>query len=304
MSIVTALQGDLTVQAVDAVVNAASPAMRGGGGVDGAIHRAGGPSILAECIERFPHGLPVGEAGWTGAGDLPARWVVHAVGPNRHVGETDPAVLVSAFRRSLEVAALLGAESVAVPLIGAGVYGWSVRDSANAAVAALSGMPGQFEEVRIVHPDADVVRTVEGALRMGTTVRLLEGVRELHRRGFQGVRVRCGLAPSGLFWRFHVLTPEGGDLGWSSGAEHDYFGLHVDPSTPSGAVADRMLELLPPIEPSRDPVYAGWLSGLIAVAVAEHAAPFSFADFPLEHPGYSVGAAAYPYEPDPPAPSA
>ena len=80
---ITAVQGDITEQHVDAIVNAANSAMRGGGGVDGAIHRAGGPAILEDCVRRFPDGLATGDAGWTTAGDLPARWVIHVVGPNR-----------------------------------------------------------------------------------------------------------------------------------------------------------------------------------------------------------------------------
>ena len=85
----TVVQGDITAQEVDAVVNAANRGMRGGGGVDGAIHRAGGPAVLADCRRRFPRGLATGQAGWTTAGDLPARWVIHVVGPNYTAGERD-----------------------------------------------------------------------------------------------------------------------------------------------------------------------------------------------------------------------
>ncbi len=95
MTRVTLVQGDITRQEVDAVVNAANRAMRGGGGVDGAIHRAGGPEILAECVERFPHGLATGDAGWTTGGRLPARWVIHVVGPNFRAGERDRGSLES-----------------------------------------------------------------------------------------------------------------------------------------------------------------------------------------------------------------
>ena len=91
---ITVVQGDITTQEVDAVVNAANRRMRGGGGVDGAIHAAGGPAILEDCVERFPDGLATGDAGWTAAGDLPARWVIHVVGPNRNAGETDRGLLV------------------------------------------------------------------------------------------------------------------------------------------------------------------------------------------------------------------
>ena len=121
MSKVTVVLGDITTQRVDAIVNAANNAMRGGGGVDGAIHAAGGPSILEDCIARFPHGLATGDAGWTTAGTLPARWVIHTVGPNFHAGQRDRTQLVSCYRRCLEVAHELGARTVAFPLISAGV---------------------------------------------------------------------------------------------------------------------------------------------------------------------------------------
>ena len=138
---VEAVRGDITGQRVDAIVNAANSSLLGGGGVDGAIHAAAGPALLAECRElrrtRLRHGLSVGDAVATGAGDLPARWVIHTVGPNRHAGQTDPALLASCFTRSLDVAALVGARSVAFPAVGAGVYGWDVHDVARIAVAAV-----------------------------------------------------------------------------------------------------------------------------------------------------------------------
>src|SRR5690606_28303823 len=104
MVTITAVLGDITQQRVDAIVNAANRRMRGGGGVDGAIHRAGGPEVLADCKRRFPDGLAVGDAGWTSAGQMPARWIIHTVGPNRHAGQTDPELLASCYRRCLEVA--------------------------------------------------------------------------------------------------------------------------------------------------------------------------------------------------------
>lgn len=147
---VTVVQGDITHQRVDAIVNAASRAMRGGGGVDGAIHRAGGPSILQDCIARFPDGLATGDAGSTVAGDLPARWVIHTVGPNHAAGERDRGLLVSCYRRSLQVADGLGAASVAFPLISAGIYGWPKDDAVDAAVATLLGAATRVADARIV----------------------------------------------------------------------------------------------------------------------------------------------------------
>src|SRR3954452_25437716 len=114
---ITLHQGDITSDSeADAIVNAANSSLLGGGGVDGAIHAAAGPELLDLCRElrhtSLPRGLPVGDAVVTGAGRLPARWVVHTVGPNRHAGETDPALLGSCFTRSLDVAADVGARSV------------------------------------------------------------------------------------------------------------------------------------------------------------------------------------------------
>jgi len=147
---ITVVQGDITEQRVDAVVNAANNRMRGGGGVDGAIHRAGGPAVLEDCVRRFPRGLATGDAGWTTAGEMPARWVIHVVGPNRTAGQTDRSLLTSCYARALEVAAELGARSVAFPLVSAGVYGWPLDDAVDAALETLRATPTEVEEARMV----------------------------------------------------------------------------------------------------------------------------------------------------------
>lgn len=146
----TVVEGDITRQRVDAVVNAASSQLRGGGGVDGAIHRAGGPAILAECIDRFPHGLATGQAGWTTGGDLPARWVIHVVGPNFTAGQRDPALLTSCYTGALAVADELGARTLAFPLVSAGVYGWPLEDAIARAVEALRTTATSVEEARLM----------------------------------------------------------------------------------------------------------------------------------------------------------
>lgn len=161
---VTVVRGDITTQEVDAIVNAANEAMRGGGGVDGAIHRAGGPEILAECIQRFPEGLATGEAGWTPADRLPARWVIHVVGPNRNAGQTDRSLLTSCYRNALSVADRLGAGSVAFPLVSAGIYGWPVDDAARAAVDTLRSAESHVLEARIVAFHERVLDAVKAAL--------------------------------------------------------------------------------------------------------------------------------------------
>ena len=146
----TVVEGDITQQDVDAVVNAANRAMRGGGGVDGAIHRAGGPAVLEDCMARFPHGLATGDAGWTTAGNLPARWVIHVVGPDFGSGERDRSLLVTCYARALAVADELGARSVAFPLVSAGVYAWPLDDAVEAAVSTLRSTATRVEEARMV----------------------------------------------------------------------------------------------------------------------------------------------------------
>lgn len=155
MQTIDAVLGDLTVEVADAVVNAANSSLLGGGGVDGALHAAAGPSLVEACRQvratQWPDGLPVGEAVATPAGLLPARWVIHTVGPNRHRGETDESLLASCYSRSLDVAVELGARTVAFPAIGAGVYGWDPATAARVAVLAVASHPRTgVERVRFV----------------------------------------------------------------------------------------------------------------------------------------------------------
>jgi O-acetyl-ADP-ribose deacetylase (regulator of RNase III) len=166
-----AVPGDLTEADVDVVVNAANPGLLGGGGVDGALHRAGGPDILAECRALkagLPGGrLPRGKAVATTAGRLPARWVVHTAGPIWSASEDRSAVLRSCYANSLRVADGLGAGSVAFPAISAGVYGWPLDDAARQAVAGVRSVADELEhvaEVRFVLFSPDALAAFEAAL--------------------------------------------------------------------------------------------------------------------------------------------
>ncbi|MCK9899203.1 O-acetyl-ADP-ribose deacetylase [Parafrankia colletiae] len=154
MITVRLVQGDITDQAVDAVVNAANSSLLGGGGVDGAIHAAGGPEILAACRElratTLPGGLPTGEAVATTAGRLRARHVIHVVGPVYTTGEDRSGLLRSCYTRALAVADELGARSLALPAVSAGVYGWPARDAADIALDAVLTTTTTVTEARFV----------------------------------------------------------------------------------------------------------------------------------------------------------
>ncbi|MET8131433.1 O-acetyl-ADP-ribose deacetylase [Streptomyces sp. NPDC005251] len=154
MTTITLVQGDITRQSVDAVVNAANSSLLGGGGVDGAIHRRGGPAILAECRElragHYGKGLPTGRAIATTAGDLDARWVIHTVGPRYAQEEDRSQLLASCYRESLRVADELGARTVAFPAVSAGIYGWPMDDAARIAVETVRAAKTDVEEVRFV----------------------------------------------------------------------------------------------------------------------------------------------------------
>ncbi|MEN3299298.1 O-acetyl-ADP-ribose deacetylase [Pseudonocardia sp.] len=162
-------RGDITEQQVDIVVNAANSGLLGGGGVDGAIHRAGGPEILKECKELragpLQDGLPTGQAVATTAGRMPARWVIHTVGPVYAKREDRSALLASAFRESLRVADELGARSIAFPAVSAGVYGWPLDDAARIAVRTVRETPTSVELVRFVLFNDEILAAFEKAVR-------------------------------------------------------------------------------------------------------------------------------------------
>ncbi|NYF55519.1 O-acetyl-ADP-ribose deacetylase [Micromonospora purpureochromogenes] len=152
---ITLVEGDITAQRIDVVVNAANSSLLGGGGVDGAIHRRGGPAILAECralrASRYGRGLPTGQAVATTAGNLPARWVVHTVGPVFSATEDRSARLRDCYANSLRTADELGAATVAFPLISAGVYRWPVDDAVRQALRVLrAATPAHVTEARLV----------------------------------------------------------------------------------------------------------------------------------------------------------
>lgn len=164
--------GDITQINVDAVVNAANSSLLGGGGVDGSIHSKGGPEILAECQQlrdsSLKDGLPAGQAVATTAGKLPARWVIHTVGPVYSKKEDRSETLASCYRESLKVAAEIGAETVAFPAISAGVYGWPMDDAARIAFQTVTSMAGQLDgaihEVTFVPFGSDAEKAFRAAL--------------------------------------------------------------------------------------------------------------------------------------------
>jgi O-acetyl-ADP-ribose deacetylase (regulator of RNase III) len=169
MTAIELVQGDITRESVDAIVNAANSSLLGGGGVDGAIHRRGGPAILEDCRRlRAAHlgrGLPTGRAVATTAGELDARWVVHTVGPVFSATEDRSGLLASCYRESLRVAGELGARTVAFPAISTGVYGWPMDDGARIAVETVRAADTTVEEVRFVLFDERAYEAFAAQLR-------------------------------------------------------------------------------------------------------------------------------------------
>lgn len=169
MADIVLIRGDITEQNVDAVVNAANSRLLGGGGVDGAIHRRGGPAVLAACRElratTLPDGLPTGQAVATTAGDLPARWVIHTVGPVWSASEDRSALLRSCYRRSLRVADELGVATIAFPAVSTGIYGWPLDDGARLALDSARTTDSAVREIRFVLFDETAYRAFDSALR-------------------------------------------------------------------------------------------------------------------------------------------
>ncbi|MEZ3161246.1 O-acetyl-ADP-ribose deacetylase [Microbacterium sp. BWT-B31] len=301
---VTVVQGDITHQPVDAIVNAANRAMRGGGGVDGAIHRAGGPAILRDCIARFPNGLRTGDAGWTTAGDLRAKWVIHAVGPDFRSGETDRALLDSCYRRSLQVADELGARTVAFPLIGAGVYGWPKQDAIDAALETIWGTDTLVEAVNLVAFDDATRAAMRFRQGRGTPRRILEAVGELHARGFEQVRIHPGMSASGLYWHVSIATADNFDessrfptfrnqsmvVDYTTGSGPDFLDATVDEATEVTAVADLIVAAWPWLsDPVSDPDYAAWYRRLIGLVAEYDSLPIAYAEYFDDSRGWEVG---------------
>lgn len=169
MPAITLVRGDITEQAVDAIVNAANRSLMGGGGVDGAIHRKGGPAILDACkkirAEGLPDGLPAGSAVATTGGRLPARWVIHTVGPVYSTSEDRSGLLASCHTESLRVADEIGARTVAFPAISTGAYGYPLDAAARIAIGSVAQAVTDVEEVRFVLFDAGALSAFEDAGR-------------------------------------------------------------------------------------------------------------------------------------------
>ena len=296
LTTITAVRGDIAAQEVDAIVVPANTAMRGGGGADGAIHRAGGPAILRDCVKRFPDGLATGDAGWTTAGDLPAKWVIHTVGPNYNTGQRDRSLLESSYRRALEVADELGARIIAFPLIGTGARGWPRRDAIAAAIETIATVNTRVEEVRLVAFDPEIHEQVLRHLALSTPIRILQGVQVLHQRGYHRLRILPGMSPSGMYWRVAITFSDNLDdvafpheLHYSTGGLTEFAGGEVTVTTTPDAVADLILKELPEAGPTNDdPAYIAWFAELIRIVEQTKALPVAYADY-FDAEGWEIG---------------
>lgn len=310
---IEAVCGDITTVAADAVVNPAHHALRGSdGGVDHAIHVAGGPTILLDAIERYPDGLASSDAGWTTAGDLRARWVIHSVVPHVQEVHGGRRLLEACYRSALELADDLGARTIAMPLLGAGSLGWAVRDSIAAALDAIAASDVTIERVLLVTTD-DTHRAAESALFQATPLRILQAVRFLHRRGYHRLRATPGMSASGMYWRVAIASTDNDDgehgyvdpshvVFYSTGGLTEFAGGHVDGATTPRHAADLILAALPHLEPTADdPAYAQWYEGLMRLVEREHALPVYYADYFDHEKGWEIGWCSGLRYPEPPA---
>lgn len=175
--LVQIVEGDITTEQVDAIVNAAKPTLMGGGGVDGAIHRAAGRTVLDQCrklrASTYPNGLPMGQAVATTAGDLPIGWIIHTVGPVFSSVDNRADILRSCYTQSLAVADQLGARSVSFPLISSGVYGWPLYDAVMQALVAIISSSTSVRTVRLVVHGEEAFRVAaQAAEALGKAIHL------------------------------------------------------------------------------------------------------------------------------------
>lgn len=324
MPTITPVHGDITAEVVDAVVSPAQSSLRVRGGVDLAIHRAAGPTVLQHCLRRFPDGLALGEAGWTTAGNLPARWLIHTVAPAYTGGHDAPsdrtaqeqADLAACYRNCLRVADELGARSVAFPLLGPGREGWPVAEAVAVAVDTILATPTDVADIRLVTPDLAAHLAVQQWLSLVIPVRILQAVHRLHQRGHHQVRVLPYMSPAGRFWRLEITTVDNLRRGeyfevldheralyFTTGSQKSLGSAELAESTPTGVVADVILDALgSPSELPDDPEYVQWFDELLRVVRRRQALPVAFDDSAREFPGWEVGWGSEVFHPEPPAP--
>jgi O-acetyl-ADP-ribose deacetylase len=323
MPTIIPLEGDITRISADAIVNAANTSLSDGAGVNGAIHAAGGPSIRRETALWYPHGLDTGDAAWTTGGDLPARWVIHAVGPNRSAGQRDRALLVSSYRRCLEVADALGAGTVAFPILSSGIFGWPFQDAVRTAVDAIALARTEVREAYLVAHGAGAFEAVQQALQVSTPLRLLQGLRHLYRCGYHQVRFLPGMSPSGAYWRLSItttdnlrsggvdsiFTPNDEDrvLHYSTAGASEVGAASVTPSASPSDAATIILDHIggPDPEPEDSP-YVRWVGSLLAeVERATYqdgqGLPVAYADYFEDREGWELGWGSGRRHPAPPS---
>lgn len=326
MPTITSVHGDITAATVDAVVNPAPPSLRIRGGVDLAIHRAAGPAVVQDCLRRFPDGLAVGEAGWTTAGNLPARWVIHTVVPvhDAEGGEPQSGIdqdrdnLAACYRSCLAVAGELGARSIAFPVLGTGRDDWPLAEAVAVAVETVLTTPTDVADIRFVTADLAAHLALEQGLSLAVPVRVLHAVRLLHRRGHHRIRVLPYMSPAGRFWRLEITSVDNLRRGeyfdvldheralyFTTGSQKSLGPAELDASTPVDTVARVILEALgSPAPGADDPDYVRWFDHLLQLVTSRQSLPVAFDDSSREFPGWEVGWGSEVFHPEPPAPPA
>ncbi|MDV3136764.1 macro domain-containing protein [Mycobacterium sp. 29Ha] len=309
--------GDITTQKVDVIVSPTSGAMRAQGGVSRAIRLAAGPGFAAECARRFPDGLQVGDAGWTGAGKLPAGWVIHVASPRFSADQPNKALLESCYLRALEVADELGAQTVAFPLVGAGANGWPLGDAISIAAETIAPAPTRVHEVRFVTQDRETFDEIHNYVSRFTPLKMLRAVETLHSRGYHRIRALPGMSGSGFHWRVAITTADNFDeqghgfrdnelaIWYTTGALTTLNEVEIATTTTRENVADLILNALPNALPTADDRdYVAWFAGLMRQVEDTGELPIAYADYFEPEKGWEIGWGSgnrYPHPPSPPS---
>ncbi|KRN88590.1 hypothetical protein IV53_GL000555 [Ligilactobacillus ceti DSM 22408] len=288
---------DITKLKVDAIVNTSSCYLDDYTGFQGAIKKAAGTEMETEFKLKFETGIKEGTSGFTKGYNLPAKYIIHTVIPQRNF--FNPTSLKNCYESILKTASEIEIKSLALPLLGCGDKGWTMDESLKVALRVFINCDHDIDEIFIVTDKEDEFKAVNAVIRKKRCLLLLEGVRELHRRGYQNVRILPYMAPSGVFWRLDIFdTITNNKLRYSSGGQEQLGNSIVQVDDSSSKVADVIFKELSLTEVQKaDQEYAIWLDCLVEASIGIFQLPWAFAEY-VETDCWHLGSIQFPLPPN------